>query len=219
VFGHKSAYFRTYFKNKSVLETLQLGGAMPNLFSKRIGLAPKMGIFYSTIPPNLPSPLFRPLQLPDPQLKGHPKPMLGIINLTPRINYMAIIAMQGHRVNIRKYPCIARSVLSGHAIAHYSSPLTPSAQSNHDGTHRRLFWLPYLHHLSNSTHQTFKTSPSTFNVNGDSPRIAIAAPVFFHISHCVTDTRDHEIRQSDHFDCLPFIEYCLRNSHPVTHAL
>jgi hypothetical protein len=48
VFGHKSAYFRTYFKNKSVLETLQLGGAMPNLFSKRIGLAPKMGIFYST---------------------------------------------------------------------------------------------------------------------------------------------------------------------------
>jgi ankyrin repeat protein len=27
---------------------MALGGAMPNLFSERIGLAPKMGIFYST---------------------------------------------------------------------------------------------------------------------------------------------------------------------------
>jgi hypothetical protein len=50
--------------------------------------------------------------------------MLGINNSTPRINYMAIIAMQGHQGNIRKRPCIARSILSGHAIAHYSSPLT-----------------------------------------------------------------------------------------------
>ena len=42
---------------------------------------------------------------------------------------------------------------------------------------------------------------------------------FFRISHCVTDTRDDEIRQFDHFDCLSFIEYCLRYSHPATHAL
>ena len=115
--------------------------------------------------------------------------MLGIINSTPRINYMAIIAMQGHRDNIRKCPCIAIITISGHAFAHYSSPLTPSARSNHDGTHRRLFWLPYLRHSSNSTHQTLETSPSTFNVNGDSPRIAIAAPVFS-VFHIVSPTRE-----------------------------
>ena len=115
--------------------------------------------------------------------------MLGIINSTPRINYMAIMAMQGHQGNIRKCPCIAISVLSGHAIAHYSSPPLGSARSNHDGTHRRLLWRPYLRHLSNSTHQTFKISPSTFNVNGDLPRIAIAAPVFS-IFHIVSLTRE-----------------------------
>ena len=63
------------------------------------------------------------------------------------------------------------------------------AQSNHDGTHRRLFWPPYLSHLMDSTDQTFKTSPSTFNVNGDSPRIAIAAPVFS-VFHIVSLTRE-----------------------------
>ena len=99
------------------------------------------------------------------------------------------MAMQGHQGNIRKCPCIARSVLSGHAIAHYSSPPLGSARSNHDGTHRRLFWPPYLCHLSNSTHQTFKTSPLTFNVNGDLPRIAIAAPVFS-VFHIVSLTRE-----------------------------
>ena len=115
--------------------------------------------------------------------------MLGIINSTPSINYMVIIAMQGHRGNIRKCPCIARSVLSCHAIAHYSSPPLGSARSNRDGTHRRLFWPPYLRHLCNSTHQTFKTSPSTFNVYGDSPRIAIAAPIFS-VFHIVSLTRE-----------------------------
>jgi hypothetical protein len=119
-------------------------------------------------------------------LKGYPKPMIGIINSTPCI-YMAIIAMQRHQGNIRKCPCIARSIVSGHTIAHYSSLSLGSARSNHDGTNRSLFWPPYLRHLCNSTHQTFKTSP--LNVNGDSPRIAIAAPVFS-VFHIVSLTRE-----------------------------
>ena len=115
--------------------------------------------------------------------------MLGIINLTPHINYMAIIAMQGHRDNIRKCPCIARFFLSWRVMAHYSSQPIARARSHHDGNHRRLFWPPYLRHLSNSINQTFKTSPSTFNVNGDLPRIAIAAPVFS-VFHIVSLTRE-----------------------------
>jgi hypothetical protein len=111
--------------------------------------------------------------------------MLGIINSTPRINYMAIIAMQGHQGNIRKCLCIARSVLRPIWPLDRTLlfPATRKSRSNHDGTHRHLFWPPYLRHLCNSTHQTFKTSPLTFNVNSDSPRITIAAPIFsvFHI--------------------------------------
>ena len=144
--------------------------------------------------------------------------MLGIINSTQSINYMAIIAMQGHRDNIRKCPCIARSVLSCHAIAHYSSLPLGSARSNHDGTHHRLFWLPYLRHSSNSTHQTLETSPSTFNVNGDSPRIAIAAPVFsiFHLCHRHARSRNQAVRPLR----LPAIHQILPPPQPpATHAL
>ncbi len=110
------------------------------------------------------------------QLKGCPKSMLGIINPSPRIDYIAIIAMQGHRVNIRKCPCIARFFLSWRVMAHYLSQPIARARSHHDGNHRRLFWPPYLPHLSFSTHQTLKAYPLTFNVNGDVPITAIAAP-------------------------------------------
>jgi hypothetical protein len=69
---------------------------MPNLFSKGIGLAPKMGIFYSA-----------PYKRYDCALNSPQSSHRTFLILTPCINYMAIIAMQGHECNIRKCSCIA----------------------------------------------------------------------------------------------------------------
>ena len=85
---------------------------MPNLFSKGIGLAPKMGIFYSA-----------PYKRYDCALNSPNLPIAIFLILTPCINYMAINAMQGHECNIRKCPCIARFILSGHTISHLCSLL------------------------------------------------------------------------------------------------
>ena len=38
----------SYQQETCLRAELKVGGAMPNLFPKRIDLAPKMGIFYST---------------------------------------------------------------------------------------------------------------------------------------------------------------------------
>ena len=42
------AYWSHPDKQMGLCGAAEVGGAMPNLFPKRIGLAPKMGIFYST---------------------------------------------------------------------------------------------------------------------------------------------------------------------------
>jgi hypothetical protein len=145
--------------------------------------------------------------------------MLGIIISTPPINYMAIITMQGRQGNIRKCPCIARSVLSGHVIACYSSPLNRKHTI-------KPWWHPLLPLLATISPLFVQFNPPKFkniSVNLQCQQwftqTCHRCSRFFSISHCVTDTRDHEIQQSDHFDCLTFIKYCLRHSYTATHDL
>ena len=77
--------------------------------------------------------------------------------------------MQGHGCNIRKCPCIARSILSGHAVSLSCSPHNSKCTFEPWWHPYHLFWQPYLCCWGNSTDRLPQTFLLTSNVNTHPP--------------------------------------------------
>ena len=127
--------------------------------------------------------------------------------------------MQGHWGNIKKCPCIARFVLSGHTVSHLCSPFNLKCTFEpwwHSSSPLLVAILPLLRQF-NPPHS--KKISVDLQCQHPSTQKCHHCSCFFRILYFVTDTWEHEILKSDHFDWLSFMEYCLCHSYTATHDL